>query len=417
MQYFKSFCGLQQALLSTTRDCQGEKLYSKSLLLTAEITERERERKVKRTMTNLVMTAVALYSKYPPTEEKHDASQKRFRCSRMWLLPVILALFVMLVVNIALSSAAISITKEPTQEYMEFMEHPVEKFANISITKQPPQECMLRDISNYTEGSVRPLRENVGTKTARYAHCLRFQCMHNISKCDNPLATNFDGPDPPCCVHILRDMAREFDRVMCYLGLEYIPAFGMLLGLARSDRLIPWTSDNDYMVSTATMRVMRSLWDSTSHLEHGLSLVYDGIDRMCVAPSFANGKLLRWKANGTKWYILDGNPYADFYIGDYNSEDMFVDTMKCAHHVSNLRPYERRAFYNGTLHQYFPSKPQNILTTLYGSDWKVPDPDKKGQGRTVCKPQARQRQRDKAAQARQRQRNNVGWLSWLNAVI
>jgi hypothetical protein len=37
---------------------------------------------------------------------------------------------------------------------------------------------------------------------------------------------------------------------MCYLGLEYLPAFGMLLGLARSDRLIPWTSDNDYMVST-----------------------------------------------------------------------------------------------------------------------------------------------------------------------
>jgi hypothetical protein len=34
---------------------------------------------------------------------------------------------------------------------------------------------------------------------------------------------------------------------------------------------------------------------AVGHLEHGLSLVYDGMDRMCVNPSFANGKLLRWK--------------------------------------------------------------------------------------------------------------------------
>jgi hypothetical protein len=27
---------------------------------------------------------------------------------------------------------------------------------------------------------------------------------------------------------------------------------------------------------------------SANHLEHGLSLVYDNIDRMCVNPSFAN---------------------------------------------------------------------------------------------------------------------------------
>jgi UDP-sugar transporter A1/2/3 len=345
----------------------------------------------------MVMTAVALYSKYPPTtKDKHDTSLK-CEWSRMWLLPVILMLFV--VVNIGLSSAAISITKEPTQEYMEFTDHPVEKFANISITNEPPQECMKRDLSNYTKKTVRPAPVTGKVKAALYDdHCLRFECNRNISKCDNPLATNFDGPDPPCCVHILRDIAREFDRVMCYLGLEYIPAFGMLLGLARSDRLIPWTDDNDYTVSTATMEAMLSLWDSASHLEHGLYLVYEGIDRMCVTPSFANGKLLRWKANGTKLYILDGIPYADFYIGDFNSDDMFVDTMKCAHHVSSLRPYERRAFYNGTLHQYFPSKPQNILTEVYGSDWKNPDPARKPHGNTNCGVEAKRQ-----VQARQRQ--------------
>jgi UDP-sugar transporter A1/2/3 len=327
----------------------------------------------------MVMTAVALYSKYPPTEDKHDTSLK-FGRSRMWLLPGILTLFA--VGNMVNSSASISITKEPPQKYnMEFMDHPVEKFANISITKEPPQECILRDLSNYTERSVRPLRKNKGNHTVNFAHCLRFQCMRDASKCDNPLATNFDGPDPPCCVHILRDMAREFDRVMCYLGLEYLPAYGMLLGLVRSDRFIPWTSDNDYMVSTATMMAMLSLWDSASHLEHGLSLVYHDIDRMCASPSFANGKLLRWKANTTNKYILGGiNPYTDFYLGDFDSEGMFVDALKCAHNVSSLRPYERKAFYNGTLHQYFPSKPQNILTTVYGPDWKVPDPKAKRHG-------------------------------------
>jgi hypothetical protein len=343
--------------------------------------------------TAMVMTAVALYSKYPPTGDKHGFS-------RMCLLP----LSVLFAVGNIVRSSAPNYAK-----YMEFMEHPIEKFANISITKEePPQECsMLRDLSNYTEKILRPVRRDKGSQIGRYAHCLRFHCMRNISKCDNSLDTNFDGPDPPCCVHILRDMTREFDRVMCHLGLEYIPAFGMLLGLARSDRLIPWTSDNDYMISTATMMAMISHWDSTSHLEHGLSLVYDGIDRMCVSPSFANGKLLRWKVNTTrtKWYIMDGNPYTDFYIGDFNSEDMFVDTMKCAHHVSSLRPYERKAFYNGTVYQYFPSKPQKILAEVYGSDWKVPDPRKNGHGGTTCSSQARERQRKKQVQARERQRN------------
>jgi hypothetical protein len=161
---------------------------------------------------------------------------------------------------------------------------------------------------------------------------------------------------------------------MCYLGLEYLPTFGMLLGLARSDRLIPWTSDNDYMISTSDHDGHAYLWDSASHLEHGLLLVYDGMDRMCVNPSFANGKLLRWKGKGTERYVTSGYPYTDFYVGDYDREPVCGKGSKCAHHVT--RPYERKAFYNGTLHLNFPSKPQDILTVLYGSDWKVPDPKK-----------------------------------------
>jgi hypothetical protein len=38
------------------------------------------------------------------------------------------------------------------------------------------------------------------------------------------------------------------------------------------------------------------------------------MDRMCVNPSFANGKLLRWKGKGTERYVTSGYPYADFYV-------------------------------------------------------------------------------------------------------
>jgi hypothetical protein len=81
-------------------------------------------------------------------------------------------------------------------------------------------------------------------------------------------------------------MAREFDRVMCYLGLEYCRLWHVVG--ARSDRLIPWTVViTTTWISTTTM-VMSLLWDSANHLEHGLSLVYDNIDRDVVTPSFAN---------------------------------------------------------------------------------------------------------------------------------
>jgi hypothetical protein len=75
-------------------------------------------------------------------------------------------------------------------------------------------------------------------------------------------------------------------------------------------------------------------------------------------------------------YVTSGYPYADFYDGDYDSEDLFVETgSKCAHHVSSLRPYQRKAFYNGTLHLNFPSK-RRISSSRYctGQIGKFPIP-------------------------------------------
>jgi hypothetical protein len=354
----------------------------------------------------MVITAAVLYSKFPP-EDKYNSgpSQKslRGRRHRIWWLRIglLLAVLFMLSRNILI--------RLPTNyiKNMELMELPmVENLPSAQLSSipsysafstrpstspsaspsaqprsSPLQECMLRDISN---------QKSLGRMNTQkhWPHCLRFQCMRDASKCDNTLATNFDGPDPPCCVHILRDMARQFDRVMCYLGLEYLPALGMLLGLARSDRLIPWTMDNDFIVSTATMNAMISLWHTTSHLEHGMSLVYDQIDRMCVSPSFANGRLIRWKVNGYKSNYIDNYPYTDFYLGDHEGEEkkLFVFTdMDCVHPASTVRPYVRRSFYNGTLWQYFPNKPDNMLTQVYGPNWRVPDPRKNQHGNAVCK--------------------------------
>jgi hypothetical protein len=328
-----------------------------------------------------VIAAVVLCSKYPAEVEcDSETSQKSVAFCRpctWWLRTgLLLAVLFMVVGDIALL---------PPDSAQPITTHSAHRPLIGNVTSNPPQECKLRDISNFTRTmSLEPLRVNSRKK---WPHCLRFQCMRDASKCDNTLATNFDGPDPPCCVHVLRDMARQFDRVMCYLGLEYVPAVGTLLGLTRSDRLIPWTADNDYIVSTATMIAMMSLWHTSSHLEHGMQLVFSGIDRMCISPSFANGKLLRWKVNGTsKLPFIDTNIYTDFYLGDYhgNNQVHIPVALGCIHNASDLRPYVRRSFYNGTLQQYFPNKPENIVRQIYGPDWRVPDPKKSEHGALVC---------------------------------
>merc|ERR1740139_1826390 len=114
--------------------------------------------------------------------------------------------------------------------------------------------CDRRDLSNYTatvDGYLTRLPSGNLTNT----DCLTFNCTTSES-CDNYLPTNYDGPDPPCCASVLRDMARIFDDTMCDLGLDYVAAMGTLLGLVRSDRLIPWTSDNDYLVPPNSMKAM-----------------------------------------------------------------------------------------------------------------------------------------------------------------
>lgn len=160
------------------------------------------------------------------------------------------------------------------------------------------------------------------------AGCLFFQCDKNATLCDNNNPTEYNSNKPPCCVHILRDVAREFDAEMCRIGVDYIATFGTLLGLIRSDRLIPWTGDMDYIIpSKAAANAMVHLWDTN---KTGLKHVHQGINRMCMTRDFANGELAKWNVSapdpsqtiegqmcgddGGALYKC-GLPYVDFYVG------------------------------------------------------------------------------------------------------
>eukprot|EP00978_Attheya_sp_CCMP212_P003337 scaffold6888_cov48-Attheya_sp.AAC.4 len=122
----------------------------------------------------------------------------------------------------------------------------------------PQEEIDLPDLGNLAEGECKirnlPFVQSLQMpRNEGYGSCLRFDCTAQCDDTTNDdVSTNYDGPEPPCCTHVLRDMAEIFDRIMCRtLGLEYFSSYGMLLGLVRDDRIIPWTADNDYVVSFA----------------------------------------------------------------------------------------------------------------------------------------------------------------------
>ncbi len=108
-------------------------------------------------------------------------------------------------------------------------------------------------------------------------------------------------PFPPCCVDVLRRINRAFSAEMCELGLgapgsagDYAAIFGLLLGIARHNDVIPWSNDGDVVVLETTMAAMVELWDAG---RSGLSLIRDGIYRMCANENFLGGRLTRWEGD------------------------------------------------------------------------------------------------------------------------
>ena len=267
------------------------------------------------------------------------------------------------------------------------------KTQNLQVQRakrKDPQKCHLRDVSTYAVRAVGDMHRTLLKTHLKDANCLFFTCSKDDTHCDNILPTNYDGPEPPCCVHILRDMARIFDDAMCSLGLDYSSAFGTLLGLRRADRLIPWTIDNDYIIpSKDVANAMVSLWDTETT---GLAHIHQDINRICITDSFAGGKLQR------KWSIpppvpgtyqsdtlyARGFPYIDLYVGRNTSQDMFGEIEGCRHLYRNIFPTKRMLVYNGTFAQNIPANPEQLLRTYYGKSWSIPRSDKNPHGASPC---------------------------------
>ena len=284
--------------------------------------------------------------------------------------------------------------------------HKITDQLNDQLTSRQPyqhasqQECRpLRDVSQYSTSTVHYSQNDPssGRDNSKYDSCLEFKCDWNsTTHCDSFGPTVYNDPTkPPCCVHILRDMAAAFDEVMCKLGFEYFSSYGMLLGLVRNDKLIPWTSDNDYIATERTLAAMydmspedKQVWD-----DHGLSFFFDNYyHRVCVTNKFMNGELAKlWTTSSYEWYPLV-YPYADIFIAkelsstnDSNLNDIIEDQLGCAHSVDSFRPVQRRGVYQNSFQVSMPNDAEKILERVYGSTWRIPDKEKGRHGDTKCK--------------------------------
>lgn len=259
----------------------------------------------------------------------------------------------------------------------------------------------LRDVSNYSTSTVQYSIDNPssGRQNSKYQSCLQFKCDWNSTAnthCDSFGPTIYTDPsNPPCCVHILRDMAAAFDAVMCKLGFEYFSSFGMLLGLVRNDKLIPWTSDNDYIATERTLAAMyamspeeKKVWD-----DHGLAFLFDNYyHRVCVTSTFMNGDLANlWTTSSYEWYPLV-YPYADIFVAkersysDVNASNMsIIDQLECDHSMDSFRPAQRRGVYQNSFQVSMPNNAEKVLERVYGSTWRIPDKEKRPHGDTRCK--------------------------------
>ena len=273
-------------------------------------------------------------------------------------------------------------------------------FLQLDATDAAPKHYNLRNVSQYAVERVGQIHRTSVSTSLNGSGCVRFACSKNATRCDNAWATDYDGPAPPCCTHVLRDMARAFDEEMAALGLEYAAAFGTLLGLRRADRMIPWTADGDYVVTQETANAMVSLWDAR---RTGLAHLFQGINRMCVTADFARAGIRKWIESPPfpgstlpKHNNIDllGFPYIDLYVGNRTHveglEGVVFDLrgggINCRHLYRDIFSSQRVSVYNRSFFQSYPSNPDQLLRTSYGPDWMVPLSNKSehGNGRTGC---------------------------------
>ncbi|KAL7533837.1 hypothetical protein ACHAXR_005480 [Thalassiosira sp. AJA248-18] len=223
--------------------------------------------------------------------------------------------------------------------------------------------------------------EFAAKRMSRYEGCMRFKCANYTEPhCqDNFADTDYTGGNPPCCTHVLRDMIRTVDDALCGLGLEYFAGYGTLLGLIRDDHVIPWTADNDFVVSFA---VAEEIWKQRAYLRDnfGLNIFNDFYLRTCISESFMGGALLKWetkkfdKVLAEKGQYVDHFPYADFFYGDVDPvSGKFIDERGCGYDLSSYRPAARLMVYKQKFPVSVPKDYNLVLDAGFGSNWRTPD--------------------------------------------
>eukprot|EP01128_Nolandella_sp_AFSM9_P001601 TRINITY_DN1182_c0_g1_i1.p1 TRINITY_DN1182_c0_g1~~TRINITY_DN1182_c0_g1_i1.p1 ORF type:complete len:261 (-),score=32.91 TRINITY_DN1182_c0_g1_i1:38-820(-) len=224
------------------------------------------------------------------------------------------------------------------------------------------------------------------------ANCARFITRPVSDEgCHGWEETNYDGPEPPCFTHVLRDMMREISAFLIEYNVEHYFGWGSLLGLVREDKLIPWTADNDLMIpytelarfyqnENRMMDVLRS---------RGISFLRLGSHRMCFNTAYLGGKLEgRWgDYSGFGYRKGDHYPYTDLFVtktvtqkngetGRYFNSCFIPDNL--------VYPLRERLVYNNTFSIKVPANPEGWLERIYGKRWRVPDRKQSGHGTTSC---------------------------------
>ena len=251
--------------------------------------------------------------------------------------------------------------------------------------KRPTNGCEVKTFDPPTEVRFPPISSK--RRIDRYDGCLRYECSrHNTSTCTDETLfadTNYDDPEqPPCYTHILRDMIQVVDTIMCDLELEYFAAYGTLLGMIRNNHVIPWTADNDVVVS---FRVAEELYKNRVYIEekYGLRVFNDFYLRGCLTDKFKNGKLSKWnttkydesiKKSGNKGDWVAHFPYVDFFYAEINPETgKFTDERACEYNQDEYFPPKRIPVYNHSFYINVPQEPVTVLESVFGRSWKIPD--------------------------------------------
>jgi len=230
------------------------------------------------------------------------------------------------------------------------------------------------------------------------AGCIPFHCDATSEKCSQPHSLDHASDILPCCADLLREMLIDLVNFFTLNEFGYYATMGTLLGIVRNDYVIPWTADQDLVVDRPDLARFR--FDDCRALlqqETGLVHLFEGVDRVCVGPSWRNGFLKRWEDKNVS--------VINIYREIYHYIDLYAQTISsgrkgtvyrivnfpCEFSPQIMVPYEIRLVYNKTLAIALPRDANAYLDHVYGNSWKTPDTTHDRNGHNHCASRVKKR--------------------------